>query len=180
MVSVVSGLWGLIALAVFAVAMRGGPRGARARTERGEAPAKSRVGQRFLMAGVVLLVAFGLAVPALVLAHNGTSKSGQAVGGVQLTAQERKGRELFAHTCVFCHTLAAVKSFGRVGPNLDTRVGDEISGASVGEAQRNRKALVYNAIVEGRARGKGDMPALLYQGKEAEDVAAFVAAVAGR
>ena len=174
MVYVVSGLWAIIALSVFAIAMRGGPRGARARTERGEAPVESRAGQRLLMLGVVLLVAFGLAVPALVLAHNGNSKSGHAVGGVQLNARERKGRELFEHTCVFCHTLAAVKSFGRVGPNLDLRIGDEISTAA------GRKALVYNAIIEGRARGKGDMPALLYQGKEAEDVAAFVAAVAGR
>ena len=32
---------------------------------------------------------------------------------------------------------------------------------------------------EGRARGLGQMPAMLYQGKEAEQVAAFVAAVAG-
>ena len=35
------------------------------------------------------------------------------------------------------------------------------------------------AILEGRAEGLGNMPAMLYQGKEAEDVAAFVAAVAG-
>ena len=38
---------------------------------------------------------------------------------------------------------------------------------------------MLNAILEGRARGIGQMPALLYQGKEAQDVAAFVAAVAG-
>jgi hypothetical protein len=38
---------------------------------------------------------------------------------------------------------------------------------------------VLGAITEGRARGLGQMPALLYQGKEAEDVASFVAAVAG-
>ena len=40
-------------------------------------------------------------------------------------------------------------------------------------------ALVENAIAEGRARGLGNMPAMLYTGKEAEDVAEFVAAVAG-
>ena len=38
---------------------------------------------------------------------------------------------------------------------------------------------MLSAILEGRARGKGQMPALLYQGSEAEDVADFVAAVAG-
>ncbi len=38
---------------------------------------------------------------------------------------------------------------------------------------------MLNTIEEGRARGLGQMPALLYQGKEAEEVANFVAAVAG-
>jgi hypothetical protein len=38
---------------------------------------------------------------------------------------------------------------------------------------------VLNAIAKGRARCLGQMPALLYQGKEAEEVAEFVAAVAG-
>ncbi len=54
------------------------------------------------------------------------------------------------------------------------RVGEDIATAA------GRKALVLNAIEEGRARGLGQMPALLYEGKEAEDVASFVAAVAGR
>jgi len=53
------------------------------------------------------------------------------------------------------------------------RVGDELTTPVA------RKALVENAIAEGRARGLGQMPAQLYQGKEAEEVAAFVAAVAG-
>ena len=92
---------------------------------------------------------------------------------MHLNAEEVKGRELFSHTCTVCHTLAAVKSVGRIGPNLDVRVGDEISTPAA------RKALVLNAILEGRAIGLGNMPAELYQGKEAEDVAAFVAAVAG-
>jgi mono/diheme cytochrome c family protein len=133
----------------------------------------SKLGQRAVTFGIVLLVAFGLAVPALVLAHNGKDKASEAIGGLRLNAEEVKGRELFARTCVVCHTLAAVKSVGRIGPNLDIRIGDDIATAA------GRKALVLNAIEEGRARGKGDMPAQLYQGKEAEDVAAFVAAVAG-
>ena len=107
------------------------------------------------------------------LASNAEHKASVAVGGLHLTAEQQKGRELFAHTCAVCHTLAATKSVGRIGPNLDVRVGDEISTPA------GRKALVVNAIAEGRARGLGQMPALLYQGKEAEEVASFVAAVAG-
>ena len=160
--------WLLVGLGVFFIAMRGGPRGARAALH-----TESIVSRRFVALGVVVLFAFGLAVPAIVVAFNKDHKASVAVGGVRLNAEEQKGRELFAHTCTVCHTLAAVKSVGRIGPDLDIRVGDDIATAA------GRKALVLNAIEEGRARGLGQMPALLYQGKEAEEVAEFVAAVAG-
>ena len=137
------------------------------------APTESKASQRLITLAVVIAFAFGLIVPALVLAHNAESKQSEAIGGVHLNAEEGKGRELFSHTCTVCHTLAAVKSVGRIGPNLDIRVGDELPTPAA------RKALVENAIAEGRARGLGQMPAELYQGKEAEEVAAFVAAVAG-
>jgi mono/diheme cytochrome c family protein len=134
---------------------------------------ESKASQRLITLAVVVAFAFGLIVPALVLAHNAESKQSEAIGGVHLNAEEVKGRELFSHTCTVCHTLAAVKSVGRIGPNLDVRVGEELSSTAA------RKALVENAIAEGRAEGLGNMPAMLYQGKEAQDVAAFVAAVAG-
>ena len=160
--------WLLLGLGVFFVAMRGGPRGARESLH-----TDSKLGQRVVTLGVIVLFAFGLVVPALVLAFNGEHKASVAVGGLHLNAEQQKGRELFARSCAVCHTLAATKSVGRIGPNLDVRVGDDIATAA------GRKALVLSAIAEGRARGLGQMPALLYQGKEAEEVADFVAAVAG-
>jgi mono/diheme cytochrome c family protein len=160
--------WVVLGLGVFFVAMRGGPRGARESLH-----TDSKLGQRAVTLGIVLLFAAGLAVPALVLAFNGEHKASVAAGGLHLNAEQVKGRELFAHACAVCHTLAAVKSVGRTGPNLDVRVGADIPAAA------GRKALVENAIAEGRARGLGQMPAMLYQGKEAEQVASFVAAVAG-
>jgi mono/diheme cytochrome c family protein len=39
---------------------------------------------------------------------------------------------------------------------------------------------VLNAIVDGRARGNGDMPAGIYSGQQAQDVAKFVVTVAGQ
>ena len=165
--------WIVLGLGVFFLAMRGGARGARERPQTGESYAESKVGRRALTLGVVVLFAFGLIVPALVLALNSRDKASVAVGGVHLNAQQQKGRELFARSCAVCHTLEATKSVGRIGPNLDVRVGDDIATSA------GRKALVLNAIAEGRARGLGQMPALLYQGKEAEEVANFVAAVAG-
>jgi mono/diheme cytochrome c family protein len=136
-------------------------------------PAESKASQRLITFAVVLAFAFGLIVPAFVLAHNANDKASEAIGGVHLNAEEVKGRELFSHTCTVCHTLSAVKSVGRIGPDLDVRVGDEITAPAA------RKAFVLAAILEGPAQGLGNMPADLYQGKEAEDVAAFVAAVAG-
>ena len=38
---------------------------------------------------------------------------------------------------------------------------------------------MLDAIAKGRARGQGQMPALLLTGKEAKDVASFIEAVAG-
>jgi mono/diheme cytochrome c family protein len=135
---------------------------------------ESKASQRLITLAVVLAFVFGLVVPGLVLAHNANDKASEGPGGVHLNAEEVKGRELFSHTCTVCHTLAAVKSVGRIGPNLDVRVGKEIATPAA------RKAFVLAAILEGPAQGLGNMPADLYQGKEAEDVAAFVAAVAGR
>ena len=160
--------WVFVGLGTFFIAMRGGPRGARQSLH-----TDSKVGQRLVTLGVVVLFAFGLIVPAIVLAFNAEHKASVAVGGLRLTAEQQTGRELFARSCAVCHTLAATKSVGRIGPDLDVRIGDDISTAA------GRKALVENAIAEGRARGLGQMPALLYQGKEAQDVASFVAAVAG-
>jgi len=161
-------LWVLLGLGVFFIAMRGGPRGARESLH-----TEQRAGQRLVTLGIVVLFAFGLGVPAIVLAFNGSHKASVGPGGIHLNASQQKGRELFAHACGVCHTLAATKSVGRVGPDLDVRVGSDISTAA------GRKALVLDAIKEGRARGLGQMPALLYQGKEAQEVAEFVAAVAG-
>jgi mono/diheme cytochrome c family protein len=160
--------WIVLGLAVFFVATRGGPRGARDALHN-----ESKASDRIVLGIVVVAFAFGLVVPALVLAHNGADQAKVAVGGVQLTAEEQHGRVLFSESCGGCHTLSATNSVGRIGPDLDARVGSEIP------TEAGRRALVLNAIAEGRARGRGQMPAELYQGKEAEAVADFVAAVAG-
>lgn len=161
-------VWVLLGLSVFFIGMRGGPAGARQTLH-----TESKRGQRIVTVGVIVLVLFGLAVPAFVLAFNGKDKASAGVGGIHLNAEEQQGRDLFSHGCAVCHTLAGAKSVGQIGPNLDVRVGNDISTPA------GRKALVLSAIEEGRARGLGQMPALLYQGKEAQAVANFVAAVAG-
>ena len=166
-------LWIVLGLAVFFLAMRGGPRGARESLHTDRSEIGQQAGQRAIMALVAIVFAFGLVVPALVLAFNGANKAGVGSGGVHLNAEEQHGRVLFSESCAVCHTLAATKSQGHIGPNLDIRLGSQIA------TEAGRKALVLSAIAEGRARGLGQMPALLYQGKDAESIADFLAAVAG-
>ena len=116
--------------------------------------------------------------PTLVLTANAANKASVAVG-VHLNADQQKGRELFSHACNLCHTLQAVNAVARIGPNLDILIPTVAENEPANVAMADRKAFVLSAILEGEARGFGQMPALLYQGKEAEDVASFVAAVAG-
>jgi mono/diheme cytochrome c family protein len=156
------GFWVVVGLTLLVIALSGGPRGARERVLQSQ----SRRGRR--TAAVVILIvclAFGVALPALVIANDqDQTKAGRA--GVKLTAAEKRGRELFGRTCNQCHTLAASKTVGRVGPDLDDL--------------HPPKSLVLNAIEQGRARGIGRMPAALLQGQDAQDVAAYVSKVAGR
>ncbi len=80
MVYVVVLVWLILGLSVFFVAMRRGPGRAAEEDGRGE----SKAGRRLTLLGVVVLIAFGLVVPTLVLAHNGNHKASEAPGGVQL------------------------------------------------------------------------------------------------
>lgn len=163
MVTAIVIFWAVLGLVVFAVAVRG--------TRGGEGDGGSKARQHGLTFVVILAFVFGLVAPTLVLAHNAKDKASEAPGGVHLNAAETKGRELFSHACNLCHSLRAANAVARVGPNLDVLVPTIAQGA--------RKAFVLSAILEGESDGYGQMPQLLYQGKEAEDVAAFVAAVAG-
>jgi mono/diheme cytochrome c family protein len=159
--------WIVVGLGVFFFAMRRGSRNA------AEEGTRSGVNQRLIAFGISLMFVFGLVVPAIVLAFNAEHKASVAIGGVRLNKEEQKGRELFAHACGVCHRLAAVKTVGRIGPDLDYLVSKEATTTAA------RRALVLSTIENGQAYGLGNMPAKLYVGKEAEDVAKFVAAVAG-
>lgn len=150
-----------IGFAVLLVAMRGGPRGAREAMHTQSARGRSTA--TWIIAGLSAL--FGIAIPAVVVAANGDDDK-RARGGVELSATQAEGRRLFTYNCGTCHTLAAARTTGRVGPNLDE--------------MRPNKALTLDAIEKGRARGQGQMPGELLVGEEAEQVASFIEAVAGR
>lgn len=155
--------WVVVGLVLFFIALRGGPRGARATLQ-----SQSRGSRR---TATVLFAAFyvaiGVAVPVLLLVGNHDSAAARVNGTtIELTKQEQTGRVIFGERCASCHTLAAAAADGKVGPNLDQL--------------QPPKALVVDAVERGRQRGNGTMPAGIVQGEDVTAVAAFVAAVAGK
>jgi len=131
-----------------------------------EAAKAGSTGKLFALGIAVCVVGVGLAVPLWLIIRDNKDVSREALGGVKLTASQEEGRQLFAKNCATCHTLAASGAVGKTGPNLDV--------------MRPPEALTYNAIVVGRARGNGNMPAGLVSGQQAKDVASYINAVAGR
>jgi mono/diheme cytochrome c family protein len=153
--------WVLLGLGLLFLAMSGGPQAARRRMQ-----TTSRRGRRgavllFLLAVLVL----GVAVPAAVIATDKNRDSIPEANVLALTALQKHGRELFGQRCRNCHTLKAANASAKIGPNLDNLA--------------PTKALVLDAIHQGRANGNGNMAANLVEGSDAEAVAQFVAVAVG-
>jgi mono/diheme cytochrome c family protein len=167
-------LWVVVGLGLFFIAMRGRVSAGLEVGRRPQAPGARRIAG---LVYLVIFVGFGVALPLLFLTGNHRNANKQ-VGGVTLTAGEKNGRELFGQNCGVCHTLAATNSAGKVGPNLD-----QIQPSA---------SLVLHTIQNGCLQnpapsqsnqtclGQGTMPANILYGTQANDVAQFVARVAGK
>ena len=83
-----------------------------------------------------------------------------------MTPEEEQGKAIFAQTCATCHTLGAANARGVTGPNLD----------DIGEVTPER---IITAIENG-GTGPGPDAGGLLEGENAEAVADYVAAVAGK
>jgi mono/diheme cytochrome c family protein len=152
----------VLGLGVFAFAMMGGPQAARQRRK----PTSRRGRRGATLLFVLAILVLGVAVPAAVIATEQSRDSIPEANVKELTDVQKHGRELFSQRCKNCHTLAAANATARVGPNLD--------------GLRPPKALVLDAIKNGRANGNGQMAAGLYTGKDADDVASYVAKAVGQ
>jgi cbb3-type cytochrome c oxidase subunit III len=90
------------------------------------------------------------------------------------------GKQLFAENCGSCHALADAGTKGAVGPDLDEAfVNDRDQGfdeSTIRDLVRGQIAYPTSEPVTGEA----GMPANLVNGQDAWDVAAYVAAVAGK
>ncbi len=91
------------------------------------------------------------------------------------TANMVQGKVLFTSKCGSCHTLAHANTSGTTGPNLDDMFAqDRVDGVKSTSIQ----GLVSYWIQYPDTQGV--MPAGLYKGQSAQDVAAYVAAVAAK
>ncbi|MBJ7470615.1 MAG: cytochrome c [Solirubrobacteraceae bacterium] len=111
----------------------------------------------------VLLV---VVLPGLAVYYSTGERERISRTGLELTEQQIQGRDLFTSTCKRCHTLADAGAASTIGPDLDTLQPDF--------------ETTVDAVLNGRARGKGQMPAGLAGQEGAEAVASYLAAAAGR
>jgi mono/diheme cytochrome c family protein len=137
----------------------------------------------------VLLPLRGVAT-CLALAGTALLAAGCGTGGIAKgKADPAHGKELFVEKCGSCHTLADAGTQGKIGPNLD----DAFAGPRAqGFKESSIRNIIHGQILyavenpSGFAPGPGGskqpapgMPRNLVIGSDAEDVAAYVAAVAG-
>ena len=152
--------WVILAVALVAVGIAAGRR-------RGGGPVRRGGRAYWYVSFVVVLVVFGAGLPiAASFGSEDNSKQIASAGIDNLTASQVHGREIFAKYCSLCHSLKAANAVAQVGPNLDQL--------------RPTKALVLDALKNGRARGNGAMAKDLVVGQDAQDVASFVSAAVGQ
>ena len=103
-----------------------------------------------------------------------------SVGFSEGTGDRTKGKELFTQKCGSCHTLADAGTKGQIGPNLDDAFA-ESRKSGLGQStivQVVRGQIAYPIVKT--STGAPGMPADIVEGQDAEDVASYVASVAGK
>jgi mono/diheme cytochrome c family protein len=127
-----------------------------------------------------LVVVLAAVIPWLVFDGKGDAKN----GAQEVPASLESGQELFQINCGNCHALYAAGTDGNYGPNLDellSTTGEAPSGENAGDAIKGVEGRVLSAIengVDGEAPGR--MPGGILNEEQAKEVAAFVAATAGK
>jgi plastocyanin len=123
---------------------------------------------------------------ALLLAGIVTAAAG--VGGCNLADSGTNlvnGKEQFVAKCASCHVLERAGATGVTGPNLDEafqRARKDGFGESTFEGLVYAQILnpAINPQIDPETRREAIMPANLFTGEDAEDVAAYVASAAGK
>ena len=126
---------------------------------------------RQLQAAAVVAVALVAAL--------GLAACGNTVGYSQGSGDRIRGKELFVKGCGSCHALADAGTTATVGPNLDFAfVQSRIDGLGEETVQQVVRGQIAYPVTDPPTEAPG-MPADIYEGDDAEDVASYVASVAG-
>jgi cbb3-type cytochrome c oxidase subunit III len=109
---------------------------------------------------------------AVLLSATALLAAGCGTGGIVKKGDAGTGKSLFVAKCGGCHALADAGTNGAVGPNLDD--------AFAYDRKQGYKDITIEQVVRDQIEiAGGRMPANLYRGQQADDVAAYVASVAG-
>ena len=105
---------------------------------------------------------------------------GDTVGYTDASSGDRiRGKELFKQGCGSCHTLADAGTTGAIGPNLDYAFlqsrKDGLGEDTILQVVRDQMA--YSVTTP--STGTPGMPRDIFTGQDADDVATYVASVAG-
>ena len=114
----------------------------------------------------VLCMAFAIVAGLLILHGSDDQAKHVTVLGkrVALTKTQTLGHLVFSEHCASCHELAASRSIGQVGPDLD--------------ATHPSDAVVLHDVQSGELGSYGDMPSGLATGPDLYAVASYVSHVA--
>jgi mono/diheme cytochrome c family protein len=100
--------------------------------------------------------------------------AGCGTGGKATSAGDQtNGGKLFQAKCGGCHVLGAAGTQGTVGPNLDNAFKPDYD-------QGFAQSTVRNVVLLQIRQPSPPMPSDLVKGQDAQDVAAYVAAMAGK
>ena len=108
------------------------------------------------------------------------SGCGETVGYSEGKGDKANGRELFIKNCGSCHTLAEAGTSGQIGPNLDYAfLQSRKDGLGEDTIRQVVRGQIAYPVVDPVVEGSQGMPKDIVTGQDAEDVATYVAAVAG-
>jgi cbb3-type cytochrome c oxidase subunit III len=110
----------------------------------------------------------------------GLAACGDTVGYTEASSGDKiHGKELFKQGCGSCHTLADAGTTGAIGPNLDYAFlqsrKDGLGEDTILQVVRDQMAYA----VTKPSTGAPGMPRDIFTGQDADDVATYVASVAG-
>ena len=121
-------------------------------------------------------VSFAVALSVLAVLVAGCGALGYTSG----KADKANGKKLFSSKCGSCHTLADAGTTGTIGPDLDYAFKQDLAvGMTEGTIRNVVRGQIAYAITE-TSTGAPGMPKDLVTGSDANDVAVYVASVAGK